>query len=46
VSRISEGWLLYPEHLILGGIAVALLVAAVVVWFWFDPTIETKDRKF
>ena len=43
MSRISEPWLLYPEHLILGGIAVALLVAAVVAWFWFDPTIEVDE---
>jgi len=43
VSRISEPWLLYPEHLILGGIAVALLIAAVVAWFWFDPTVEVDE---
>ena len=43
MSRISEPWLLYPEHLILGGIAVALLVAAVIAWFWFDPTIEVNE---
>ena len=44
MSRISEPWLLYPEHLILGGIAVVLLVAAVVAWFWFDPTIEVDEQ--
>jgi hypothetical protein len=43
VSRISEPWLLYPEHLILGGIAVVLLVAAVVAWCWFDPTVEVDE---
>ena len=43
MSRISEPWLLYPEHLILGGIAVALLIAAVVAWFWFDPTVEVDE---
>ena len=44
MSRISEPWLLYPEHLILGGIAVVLLVAAAVAWFWLDPTIEVEDE--
>jgi len=44
LSRISEGWLLYPEHLILGGIAVVLLVAVVVMWLWLDPTIEVEDE--
>jgi hypothetical protein len=43
LSRISEGWLLYPEHLILGGIAVVLLVAAVVAWFWLDPTVGMDE---
>ena len=43
MSRISEPWLLYPEHLILGGIAVVLFVAAVVAWFWLDPTVEMDE---
>ena len=43
MSRISEGWLLYPEHVLLGGIAVVLLVAAVVAWFWLDPTVEMDE---
>ena len=43
MSRISQGWLLYPEHLILGGIAVVLIVAAVVAWCWLDPTVEMDE---
>jgi hypothetical protein len=45
LSRISQGWVIYPEHVLLGGIALALIVAAVVLWFWFDPTIEIEIKK-
>jgi hypothetical protein len=44
VSRISQGWVIYPEQVLLGGIAIAILAAAVILWFWFDPTIEAKDK--
>jgi len=43
MSQLPEPWLLYPEHLILGGIAVTLIVAAVVAWFWLDPTVEMDE---
>ena len=43
MSQLPEPWLIYPEQILLGGIAVALLVAAVVAWFWFDPTVEVDE---